>query len=551
MPDRFPVLPNRGVTDGTTFKGLPPDMAPLRAMRNYLPDTPVGNSQRGARRPVLAKLFERQLKNSPIQAVATITRATGQTGVKLGDCSSIGTITSIPSSALVGQFAALDDVPSLDWFYNLDVTGSGGPTTNAISSCALSPDKDFIVAASNYVAGGFTQFTLVRLDLSGNVVWGSGYSVASQHVAVNALCVTRLYTIAAIYNTNPADGSAKIVVFRNDTGAGVLEHDLFDWAREGVAVARWEDVSGQEFVYVAFHGSAAAGTYSGGLAVGTPTRAIKAGRWAMHFRSGIYKFRVDGDAYGGDVLTRVAWGTPLASTGPYYEAAHNSWRFSEQGPNRPHGCEFTGLAVGADGSVYFSKRNQGWGPNDGHPTFFPDGSFEDYATVGKISPEGVLQWVQDTDSIREAYDAVNYPGTYNDLTFPGDTSPDPSIHAIAVDPLGNLYAAGRRNAAAQSVFSFDTDGTPRWAANVMPALPTASVREGAIAFDNGDGTVLVAGDRNDDWDGASPGDNRHLWKLNGTTGAVVWSWDLNENVSALCVSVTGAGQTFYGSDKVT
>src|SRR5690606_24307233 len=135
-----------------------------------------------------------------------------------------------------------------------------------------------------------------------------------------------------------------------------------------------------------------------------------------HFRSGIAKYRVDGTAYGGSVAVEETYGTPLTSSDPYFEANHRYWRLSEQNrisgrAARPHGGEITALAAGSDGSLYFAKRNQGWGPNDDRPEFRPDGNFEPYATVGKIDPEGVLAWIGGDEGIKELDDL----GFYNDL----------------------------------------------------------------------------------------------------------------------------------------
>lgn len=535
--DRRPLLPIYGATNGTPYKGTPPGFAPIQALANFrtfgTTDRPRGGKRAGAR------IISRQLKAAPVQAVATITRASAVVGQAVGTCAQIGQATSLLSTSLVGQIAGLDDVPSMDWFQYLNVTGAGGPADNAVQTCAYDPDGEFLAVASNYNVGSDGNYTLVRYTLGGTLVWVVHSANSGHTQSVNDIVVTKLYTFVALANT-AAGAGPKVKAYRNDTGALAWSSDLNGWAKEAVALARYANAAGQEYVYVAFHGSPAAGTYTGGVGSGT----IQGGRWAAFFRSGIVRLRVDGTSYGGSVAVKEQWGQALGGSGAYYEANHGTWRFSEQTFHRPHGAEFTALATGPDGSVYFAKRNQGWGPNNGHALFRPDGLSEPYTTIGKINATGQLQWLQDTDSIRELDDL----GNYNDLTFPGDPAGAPSIGALAVDAAGAAYGAGRRNAAGASAFKVDTLGNPQWSANLCSA--TGTIREGCAAIDPTDGHVLFGGDRNDQWDGAASRD-AHLWKLAKDTGEVVWHWDIREGVSALGVAASGTGKVFYTTDKVT
>lgn len=539
--DRKPVIAFRGATNGATFRGQPEGFSPFGARRDFRARNPSSDRPGGGRRQCLRKLVARQLKDAAVNGLISVSRASAIAGQSLGTCEDMGDATSVSSGVLAGNIAALDDVPSMDWFSYLDVTGTGGPAANTVSACAWDPDGEFLAVATNYTVGGDGRFTIARINpTNGAVVWQTESKETGYDRFANAVVVTKLYTFVAIANTHA--GGPRLIGYRNDTGAQAYITDLNGWANQGVALAKYTNAAGQEFLFIAYDGSAAAGTYVPGLGSGV----IRLGRWALQFRSAIRKYSVNGTAYTGTVLTRAAFGTPTPAGEAYYEDNHGDWRLSEQSPFKPHGGEFTALACGSDGSVYFTKRNQGWGPNSGDARFQPDGNYEPYWTVGKISAAGVLEWWADTDSIRELDDL----GFYNDLTFPGEAPAIltyPSIQAICVDADGNCYVAGRRNAAGVSAFALNDEGVLVWAANVQSA--TGFIAEGAAAVDS-DGNPIFAGVRNDDWDGADPGDNAIWWKLLRTTGEVLETFDIEENVSALCVACAGDGRTFFGTDAV-
>jgi hypothetical protein len=78
---------------------------------------------------------------------------------------------------------------------------------------------------------------------------------------------------------------------------------------------------------------------------------------------------------------------------------------------------------------------------------------------------------------------------------------------------------------------------------------TGFVAEGAADIDS-DNNPVFAGTRNDQWDGASPGDNRIMWKLNRNTGEVIETFDFGQNVSGLGVACAGDGRKYLTTDKV-
>ncbi len=542
-----PSIPLRGASTGSTF-GLTPDgFSPFLALRNARIFGGRTERPRGSRRPTLRRWVDRQLKNAPVQAVLGVTRASAVLGYATSNCRDMGEALSHPAGTLYGQIGSLDDVQSLNWFVNLDVTPAGGPANVDVNACNWDPDHEFLAVSANYKIGSDSCYSVARIDPgTGATVWRTDRHDSGKNVSVNNIVVTKLYTFVLLVNNNAA--GPFVVGYRNDTGAEAISGNIGGWCREAVAGCRTVDDNGQENLFVGFLGSAVAGTYTGGIGSGT----IQAGRWAMDFRGGIAKFHVESHTYGGGGTTLVQWGTPLPSTGMYYEGVHRTWRLSEQLPWRPHGGEITGLRSGPNGSVYFTKRNQGWGPNNGQDAFKPDGRSEGYRTVGKISRGGLLLWLSDTDSLRKPDDL----GNHNDLTYPGDPNgSDPSIQALCVDQTnGDCYVGGRNNdpgfmGAGFCAFGLDGEtGEPKWRRNITSA--TGAIREGAASIDV-DGNPWFAGDRNDVWDGAVSR-KAMLWKLSKTDGSVLAFFDLaHANIGGLSVAAAGDGRVFFSTPKVT
>lgn len=540
--DIKPQFAVKGATDGVAFSVVPDGFAPFRAIRNARVYGSKSKRPRGSRRPVCRLLIDTQLRNAPVQAILPVTRASAVVGYDEVNCRDPGASVSHPSGALSGNIGSLDEVQGTNWFVNLDATPAGGPSAVAVNACNWDPDREFLAAAANYAIGSDSCFSVWRINPdNGGVVWRADYHLAGKNASVNCVVVTKLYTFVMLVNNNAA--GPFLIGYRNDTGALAIQGNIGGWCREAVCGCRTVDEGTlQENLFVGFLGSAVAGTYTGGLGSGV----IQAGRYAMDFRGGIAKFHVESAAYGGGGTTMVQFGTPLPSTGAYFEAVHRTWRFSEKLPYRPHGAEITAMRSGRDGSVYFTKRNQGWGPNDAHAAFKPDGLSELYLTVGKISAAGVLLWMQDTDSLRKLDDL----GNYNDLTFPGDPAgPDPSIQAICVDQTsGDCFVAGRRNGADVNVFGLDSaTGIRKWD-NVITST-AGSIREGAASVDQ-DGNPWFAGDRNNAWD-SSAGRQAMLWKLSKEDGTVLDFFDLNETgIGGLSVASRGTGTVYFTTPHV-
>lgn len=521
-------IPDRGVSDATPFTQQPGAFTPPGSMLNTRHRT-----RRIGKRPGWVKRFQTRIgRGGPVQAVGVITRAAGVSGYSVDQCDLLTAGTSVAAPALTGNLFRLDRVPSMDRAVTFDVTGIGGPAGVSVNACRWSPDGAYIAAAVNYDVAGITRTTIRLFNASTGAVVATRTIAAGTPVFTNTLCFSSEYLVATVVN------EIKLYTWAGGTLTPVLTHDLGGWANEAVQAAVWDD-GDTEWLYVGFDGASRAGVRTGGT--------IEAGHAAVHFRSGIMKFRLFPAAalgLGGVAAAQVQFGTALGSGNAFYEAAHGYLRISEPGNSAasPRGCLVAGLAVRqSDGAVALGRTNVGAGPD--LATYPPDATAAPRATVALYSAAGALVWERDTDSILEA----GFNGDFNDIPFPGDLTPDTSVMAVAFTGAGDVVSGGRETAAGASVYLLrGSDGAVLAAVAVMGAQPE-SVRQGAVTVDPSDGMVIVCGDRSTDWEG-SGGASAHLWKLDPASLAVVADWDVAAAVSALCVDADGNGNLVYGGD---
>lgn len=532
MLRRVPI-PDRGVSDATPFLDQPGAFAPPGSMLNV--------RHRGrtmGKRPGWRRLFPQRIgRGGPVQACGVITRAAGVAGYQIDQCTQETAGTSLTASPAAGNIVILDRAHSVERVINFDVTDIGGPAGVSVVAVRFTPDGRYVAAAANYLVGGVLRTTIRLFNVAtGEQASSVTISDPTKPIFTNTLCFSSEYLFACVNNTVRAyTWSGGVLSF-------VLETDLGGWAQEAVQAAVWRDAAGVEWLYVGFDGSSAAGVRTGGT--------IEGGWPAVHFRSGVMKFRIGSAAaipIGGSALTQVTFGPVLSSANAFYEAAHGYLRISEPGNSSasPHGCLITALAVDpSDGSVIIGRTNVGIGPD--LATYPPDATWLPRATVAKYSAAGVLLWEADTDSIIEA----GFGGYFNDIPFTGDPTPDTSVMAVGVTAAGDVLAAGRRTNAGSSAYLLrGSDGVRLAQWEIMGAQPE-SVRQAAVVLDPSDGLMVVGGDRSTDWEG-SGGANAHLWKLDPSTLAIAKHFDIAEDVSALCCDADGEGNLVYGTDAFT
>lgn len=531
------ALPVAGAGNNSTFREQPAALAPLGRLRNVLRYPSAGGRPQIGTRPGTTRVFGRVLTAAEGQGLVAGGRASTATGSRLDNCQaddgtggSQGEVTTI-----TGQTWRLDQVPSLARAYHFDVSGDGGGSANGAQAAAVSRDGLYYAVATNYTVAGYTRAKVRLFRTSDNAeMWTLGILEASVARYVNALCFSTEYLIVC--------SNQYLLVLKISDGTQVQVDDVDGWAIETVEAAVWTDPeTDAEYLFVAFAGSNEAGTCHGGA-------SITAGNPASQFRSGVAKYQCLAAAaipLGGSAIERKAYGPTLSSSDAFYETTgaepyHGYFRFSENTARPPYGCLPTSLRVGPDGSVYYTRTNQGYGPNSSYP---PDGSTLPPISVGKIAPTGLQAWEQDIGSIQE----VGLDGYINDI--PTGAGDDPTLLAMDVAPDGlTLCAGGRRNAAGYSIWMLDaTTGDVLWRTQLMAS--SKAIRQGVLRFDPASGNPIAGGDQHNGWPSAG-GADAHLWMLDKDTGTVAWAWVLTSSASATALGVFPSGEIVYGSDHI-
>ena len=493
QPLRPAILPIRGVANNTAYIDTPGQFAPPDSMRNARPFDTATDRPRLAKRPGLETIVELPGVTGRVQAVTAVTLSSVITGYRIGSCSQPTDGTSVESIAPAGNFFRLDSAPSTAAMGYMDLTASGtndGPSSNAIHSVAWHADGERFAVASNYTDSG-TSRGVVRISMyhkDTGLIWTQKISDASRSVFNNSIRFSANYLIADVVE--------KVYILNLTTGATVFNTPLAGWADEIIELAVFAS-GGFEYIYCLFLGSGRPGTTLEG-AIGAGTSSTYQ---AQHFRSGVYKLRIEsGGSIQGEIFGPQL-DPDLAAPGnrhQFYEAAHRYHRFSEHTSNFPHGCHPNAMRVGPDGSVFYLRSNRGWGPRG---SFTPAMQVTP-VTVAKIAADGSLEWEIDTDSIQETV-SFGADGSYEcDIHPPSGPSDYPTLQAIAVDANGDIYVAGRVNSAGYSCFKIrGADGQILWRTRLSDPsnATTQTVYQAAICIDPTDNNPVVGLHRNALW----------------------------------------------------
>lgn len=555
MPLRRQLIPMRGVSDATAFIDQPGDVNPPEVLRNFIVGDPLTKRARGGMRPTLRRLFAAPLGNGPIQGLCKVNRPSVSTGFVLGDATALGAGASNGATTLVGNTWGMDSVPSLEWGVTLDATAVVAAPSPQMNASCRTPDETLQIIAGSAQNGTYLELKVRAINPStGATVWTYTYSDAAKSWYVTAVHATNQWVF--VYTRNEIH-----VLWAKDpyTGAGFAgqraqRHDFNSWSDVAIGGGTHTETRAGGFgtitttyLTAAFYGTSRAGTIVGGTLssgeiLGT---AIDVGLFASHFRTGLMRFTVAGYPATGPysvsmtVLAQVTYGVQLAASDPRYESAHGYYRVSEQSICSPHGCYITDVDVASDGSVVFSRTNQGWGPT---ASWRPTGFTRPNITLVRLGPGGSTTWEMDAGAIRGTGTGSGYYAGhphYNDIN-------DPTFTACCFGASGEAYIGGKKNDAGYSLLRVSQAGGVEGGVNVMDA--TRSVRKEALTLDPSDGNVLVGGDRNQGWDGSGGTAYAHLWKVNAATLEIVWSWDIGKAVSALAVSAFAGGRIVYGTD---
>lgn len=523
-------LPDRGAGNNTRFVDTPGDLAPPPRVRNVRRTHAISDRPQISGRAGWVRANKTALGAGMIQGLLAVSRPEIREGYQPVNCRAGGPGQSKEAEAIAGNGFVLDVVPSMAASHTLDVSGLGGPATVTCNACALSPDgtRMALVANWTHTTTGELNSTIQAINIAtGAILWTHTITESGKDRYTNGIEWGHSFVYIA---TNQY-----VRVLDQDDGTQVgVEDDVGGWAQEVIDIAAQSAVGGggvtiDTFLFVAFDGST--------KAAASPI-TIEGGNPARHFRSGVARYQV----FVTIGIERTRWGDALDPADPFFEADHGYVRISEITSVRPHGAKINAMALGPGGAVYIARCNCGYGPVAA--SYPPDGLVLPLITVMKINADGSLGWEADTLSILE----TGLGGFLNDLpTAAGD---EPSLLAICVGAAG-VFVAGRENLAGDSAFCLDPDnGSTLWSIPLIGAGGTTKViREGAAAIDPTDGNPIFAGDRVNDWPGASSA-NAHLWKLKAQNGEVVWAFDLGAAVSALGVDVSPTGEVAYATDEV-
>jgi hypothetical protein len=439
-----------------------------------------------------------------------------------------------------------DEVP-------LTAASVGFPNTSSPQWVAMHPSGRLAVIAHLYTTGGAAACLLVFIDPRTGIQRGCkriyvadgdttltipGVFTTSALIVARGQAVYRIALVAFGDSLIPADIETVTPAASTLTGNAP--------ARERIVALAARPDGDDWLIWAAFNGATAAGTFA------NPTGSIASGTCARHVRAGVALIR----ERAGELAWEVIGDAPSVAD-PYVEIDAGGLAVSPQAVRLSYSLARSprgGLpsAIAADvasgaGSAGFvvAFTNDGWGPTT---AFTPDGT-RAATCLAKYDREGRLVWEIDLSSRiggeaggKRAGIATTYPCDVpdEDGANVGTTSANgPAIRALAVDPEGVIYAAGRISAGRYNVWCIDAGGTVRWRARTESNNPTSGspawASPGAagggtprygLAIDPADQAPLVIGRRNNTHGENDTPLDRFAWlfKLQPADGSITWAW---------------------------
>lgn len=522
--------PVGGVANNTASVDTPAQFAPPGSMLNVNLVGPTTQRPRLGRRPGTRKLFTQQMAGglSRVQCLATVDVASGVSGYQRQACARWSAFSNRELGAIAGHLWLLEPNTAMYGAIKDVATQTAGDQHWGIYCCCWRPlaNNEWAVIFSGLAkkASNNALYTCVYCYHAGTkaLLWRTFLDDRDTPAGTPGTVdiIANSVRLSAAQNTVHVAAGPYVYNLAADTGTFVARYTAGGWGDEMQDTL--PDADGN--VWGLFMGSAAV--------TGDVTSNTRREGW--FYRAGVAKWNLSLAPN----MTRVA----LTTGG---EGNHGTLRLSSILRRQPRGMIPFGFAKLSGGDLVVVGTNRGWNADGTLP---PDSS-QAPSTVARFTQAGVNVWERDTYSRLDAH-VVGAATYYNDIPsgIPGNNTPEgsygpggpePSINAVAVDALDNIYVGGRivpTTLGNRNVFAFTADGDLKWSASVGDF-----VHQHCIVIDPTDGHLWVGGKRNSSWTG-SGGASAHLWKLSRDTGAVLASCDLNaagKNVYGLAVNPLG------------
>ncbi len=571
------VIPTRGVTGSTAAIDQPAQFSAPTGEKNVALFTPPNGRPQIGQRPGLVKVSPIRMGkdgNRAVQQVRTISRASAVTGFDIGTERAVlwrnvsAQMADVQGQILlapIGRVGLIDNAKiendsgkltllwgsSINGAAYLDDSGSMGMVSTPVPVwVAVHPSGTLAAVGMSYTDGTGTATLVVLVDPVDLTVIGSASIGADSADDVGTL--GGCFTEGALWIVDDAQ-LVKIPIQQiGDTFAPLTcRHQFLTPATvtgmpsstvgtfTGICSRKLSDVAWT--LFACFTGNTASGSYL------NPSGSVSADTPAKHFRAGVVRLTESDGA-----LSVVPIGGAITAADPYVEVdgsgilvQHASCRFSQWLDRSPRGCLPTSIAAmpdSAGGGFVVSFTNDGWGPDT---SLTPDGGRA--ATVlARFDDDGTEMWEIDLNSViageaggKRVGSGTTYPCDIPNEDGTGTTKDGPAIRAVAIDPAGLIYAAGRVATSRYNVFCVEpAGGMIRWRARtesnnpttgfatwVSPGTAGAGTPRGGLAIDPSDGQLLAVGRRNRTY---GIEDAYSAWaatfKMEPLEGSITWAW---------------------------
>jgi len=599
--------PYRGVSDVLAHIDQPGDTAPPEAWLNARINSVGSEKATFGRRPALVPAFTQTVGDGTrVQGMGVISTARGSS-YTTGATTTVDEITSLSGASTTGQAWLLDNLLQpiavfRDPYPDLD--GDGTPASDNRNGwrCSWHPSNPnkgvFATLQTKDYGGSIGTRTITHLtyfdmseDPDDRKVWtkevedkttaGTLAADPRDLRAARVVCTENFVLVAV---------GPYIQVYRASDGVYIQRLTLPTWAYHLVDLGYTPRVSRRLYALAWGNPDLSGEVTDDTFNEGADFRACVVYLWLDDKATSAVNDSIVGAI---DSLTRKP------PSYAYYEN-HGTLRFSEWLPHSPRGFLPFSMTFGEVLSLYttngrdvrspvllFAGANQAFGPDNS--THAPDGSVPYFSvfeattsgneylkgngvdqwpvTIGPIGDPQVFRTFGDTDTIKDDWEST---GWFNDrpvdadlepitTTTSGDVGPYPSICAIDSVKRDSLqtsftnrvftFGAGKVIGVAgppdtrANVFGWDINGGLVWRAFVG-----GDVFPHCVRYDAYRNVVVVAGQRNSDWTGAS-GRMASLWRLDPESGAIIDFWDSGDDAWVYGLDVR-FGRTLVVTDHV-